>query len=138
MLFFAHLAGFGVAGYLLAPLPTGAWLMAAVVISDLAIMGFFASAVLGAPLLRGLLGWKPLSFIGLVSYSMFLLHQTVLLFASEWVLRAEWLVGFAGRGGLAMAASFFAFVLLFFAVTVSISWFSFRFVESPFVRMKPN
>jgi len=69
---------------------------------------------------------------------MFLLHQTVLLFASEWVLGSGWLAGLAGRGSPTMVATFFGFVLAFFMVATAVSWLGFRFIESPFLRMKPK
>jgi len=61
-----------------------------------------------------------------------------LLFASDWVLRSDWLGGWTERGDFAMACSFFAFVLLFFAVTTAVSWLGFCYIESPFLRMKPK
>jgi len=52
VLSFAELAGFGLAAPLLSVLPSVAGEVARVVASDLAIIGFFASALLGAPLAR--------------------------------------------------------------------------------------
>jgi peptidoglycan/LPS O-acetylase OafA/YrhL len=66
-----------------------------------------------------MLSFRPITFVGLISYSLYLWHWPVLVFGHYWVLRpfSPWWV----RAGLLAVA----FVLAF------LSW---RFVESPFRR----
>lgn len=63
-----------------------------------------------------LLGWQPLVFIGLISYSLYLWHWPVLVFAKHYALRELNLVEATALVGLATLLAF-------------LSW---RFVERPF------
>jgi len=107
-------------------------------IRDLVLFFFFASAVLGAPVLRRLLRWKPLSFVGLVSYSMFVFHQTVLMLISTNVLNRESVQDFIKGSTLTMWGSFGAYILFVFTVVLIISYLGYRYIESPFLRIKPK
>lgn len=106
--------------------------------TDLALICFFASAVLGAPVLRRLLKWRWLSFIGLISYSMFVFHQTVLMLVSRHILRNSQTQSWATGSDLTMLVSFLAYSLAVFLVVVAVSYLGFRYVESPFLRIKPK
>ena len=63
-----------------------------------------------------LLGWKPISAIGLISYSVYLWHQPVFAFAISWDSFFEASVAKLGL------------ILLVFAL----AWLSWRYVEQPF------
>jgi peptidoglycan/LPS O-acetylase OafA/YrhL len=116
---------------------TAAVLMS-VAVSDASLIAFFASGLLGAPILRRLLRFRLLSFIGLISYSMFLFHQTILLFISNYVLHNAAVNAWVTQNNPTMWLSFSAFVILFFALTSGVSYLSYRFIESPFLRIKPK
>lgn len=138
---YAALALFlGSAAYLLAVSGRGEGEMALgpSLLSYLALVGFFASAVLGAPVLRGLLKWRLLSLIGLVSYSMFLFHQTVLMLVSRHVLRDDGAQDWITQNGLTMWSSFLAYLLFVCATVGAVSYLGYRYVESPFLRIKPK
>lgn len=68
-------------------------------------------------LLRKLLSWRPVVFIGLISYSLYLWHWPVLVYASYWPERH--IIWWPWRAGL-LALSFVLAV------------FSWRYVETPF------
>ena len=104
---------------------------------DLMMVAFFASAVLGAPLLRGVLSWRPLVFVGVISYSLFLLHHAVIEVISRSFLDdvREWLVG---RGDLAAWTIFLGYSSGVLAAAVAASYLSYRYIESPFLRHKPK
>lgn len=107
-------------------------------VMDLALVGFFASALLGAPVLRGLLKWKTLSFIGLISYSMFVFHQTVLMLLSRYVLRDPRVAKWVNGGDWTTLAGFGAYLLAVFATVGVVAYLGYRYVESPFLRRKPK
>ncbi len=105
----------------------------------LLVIAFFASAVLGSPLLRAVLRWRFLAFTGVISYSMFLLHHTVLAIVnipfiktglSSWVPSQD----LFGVG----AAVFVGYVLAILAIAFIVSYFSYRYIESPFLSYKPK
>jgi peptidoglycan/LPS O-acetylase OafA/YrhL len=105
----------------------------------LLVIAFFASAVLGSPLLRAVLRWRFLAFTGLISYSLFLLHHTVLSMVnipfiksgvSTWVPSQD----IFGVG----AAVFVGYALATLAIAFIVSYFSYRYVESPFLSHKPK
>lgn len=77
----------------------------------------------GSPLIR-LLETRWLVGLGLISYSVFLWHDPLILF-----LRDNGLT-FDGRMGL------IANVAIVFATTVLLSWLTYRFVETPALRLK--
>lgn len=115
---------------------------------DLALVAFFAAALLGSPLLRRVLRFGPLVGIGAISYSLFLLHNTVLVlfviyFGRHVVALGEFMNGVtAPLGGWASGASswltFLAFACCIFGIACGISYLSYRFVETPFLRRKPK
>jgi len=112
--------------------------MVMLVLGDVALMAFFASCVLGAPVLRRLLNWKPLAFVGLISYSMFLFHQTVLLFVRRGILRREWFEDWVAQSALHTWVGLLLYFVLVYAVIGFVSYLGFRFIESPFLRLKPK
>jgi peptidoglycan/LPS O-acetylase OafA/YrhL len=111
--------------------------MLAIVLRDVAAIAFFTSAVLGAPLLRKALNWRPLAFIGMISYSMFLLHQTILYVVFRPFLHSVrgWIVG---AGDLVAWAAFLGYCFSVLAAAVGVSYLSYRYIESPFLRYKPK
>jgi len=62
------------------------------------------------------LSWRPLVFVGLISYSLYLLHWPIFVFARYW-----------NQGDLSIAQTSAALALAFAA-----AWLSWRFVETPF------
>ena len=105
---------------------------------DFAMIGFFASALLGAPILHRLLKWRPLSFIGLISYSMFVFHGTLLVLFGDYFLRVEGVKNWLRRDLVTMWASFSFYSLSMFVVIGIISYLGYRYIESPFLRIKPK
>ena len=116
---------------------------------ELAVIALFASAVLGSPLLGVLLKWRFLAFSGMISYSMFLLHDMVLkvlVWPGYWVLSKnsppplstavrDWV---AGQGSLAVWAGFFGYTLVILAVVFPLSYLSYRYIERPFLSYRPK
>lgn len=122
------------------PLNIGSSMLVGVVpmtaVKELLVIALFSSAVLGSPLFRKILSWKPLAFIGLISYSLYLFHNLVIVFAKDIFLSPLRSVPPEGASGTWMAFSvYMLFVLL---ATGAISYLSYRFVESPFMRYKPK
>lgn len=107
-------------------------------VQDLAVIGFFASALLGAPILRRLLKWRLLGFIGLISYSMFVFHQTLVLLVDAYFLKGEGVKDWIGRDSVIMWASFSFYFLFMFVVIGVVSYLGYRYIESPFLRIKPK
>jgi peptidoglycan/LPS O-acetylase OafA/YrhL len=107
-------------------------------VQHVALIGFFASALLGAPILRRLLKWRPLSFIGLISYSMFVFHFTVIVLFDAYFLRGEGVKDWLVRDPVTMWASFLFYFLFMFVAICVISYFGYRYIESPFLRIKPK
>lgn len=110
---------------------------------DLLVIGFFASALLGAPLLRGALGWGPLAWIGTISYSLFLLHHTVVVLfmvhlGGHLPSLVERVGGLAPAGGWSVWGAFLVFAACIFSASVAVSYLSYRFVERPFLARKPR
>lgn len=105
--------------------------------ASVATIAFFASALLGTPLLRGVLRWKPLAFVGVISYSMFLLHGTVLSL-TMYILQPIRAWAASERSALAVWAVFSSYALGALVVISVVSYLSYRYVESPFLRRKPT
>ena len=105
---------------------------------EIAVIAFFASAVLGAPLLSKVLRWKPLAFIGLISYSMYLLNDIIYAVAGAagiLDLIRDWA---ASEGSsLTVWIAFFAYTVGLLEVCIIVSYLSYRYVERPFLRCKP-
>ncbi len=105
---------------------------------ELVAIAFFTSLMLGSPLLRAVFRWRFLAFIGVISYSLFLLHNTVLMVVARPLLSPairDWVVD---RGQLAVWAAFSGYTLAILAVVLTLSYFSYRYIESPFLRHKPK
>jgi len=66
-----------------------------------------------------LLGWRPLEFTGLISYSLYLWHWPLLLFWRRWIFPEEIQV----HDQIALLA-----------LTFAVSWGSWRWIEQPFRR----
>jgi peptidoglycan/LPS O-acetylase OafA/YrhL len=108
------------------------------IIRDAALIGLFASALLGAPGFRHLLKWRVLSFIGLISYSMFVFHQTILKLVSGYFLREPAVVEWVKQSLLTQWVGFGVFVLVMAILIGIASYLGYRFIESPFLRRKPK
>jgi peptidoglycan/LPS O-acetylase OafA/YrhL len=107
--------------------------------SDVMLIAFFASAVLGAPVLRRLLlNWKPLAFVGLISYSMFVFHQTVLLFVMSNILLKGWFEDWITQSALHAWGGFLLYFVFVYTVIGLVAYLGFRFIETPFLRLKPR
>lgn len=104
--------------------------------TSLAVVGFFTAALLGTPLLRPFLRSRVLAFVGLISYSLFLLHGTVLVISYRQL--ADQVSALGGEGLLTDWGGFLAFAFAMFAVSGALAYLSYRFVESPFLRRKPR
>lgn len=104
-------------------------------LAELMVALFFAAALLGAPLLKPLLDWSPLAFFGKISYSMFLLHNTVLYLSTRYFLFQirPWL---AQQSEPVVWAVFLAYTLCALALATILAYLGYRFVESPFLRRK--
>ncbi len=93
---------------------------------QLAMTGFVATAVLQEQhLLEPVFRWKPLLRLGIVSYGVYLFHMLVVAVGAA-VLR---------RLGLADSGSLILFVIVLIG-TYIIAEISFRFYETPFIRLK--
>ncbi|MBV9452786.1 MAG: acyltransferase [Rubrobacter sp.] len=104
---------------------------------QIAVIAFFASAVLGAPLLSKLLRWRLLASIGLISYSMYLLNDIIYAVAGAagvLDLVRDWAV--SGGSSLTMWIAFFAYMVGLLEVCIIVSHLSYRYVERPFLRSK--
>jgi peptidoglycan/LPS O-acetylase OafA/YrhL len=119
---------------------------------DLLVIAFFASAVLGSPLLGRVFKWRFLAFTGMISYSLFLLHNLVIrllthsYYSSSSVLPKaalpdlpgavrDWVVG---QGSFAVWAAFSGYTLVILAVVFPLSYLSYRYIERPFLSSKPK
>lgn len=110
----------------------------AFIVRDAALIGLFASALLGAPGFRHLLKLRVLSFIGLISYSMFVFHQTILKLVSSNFLREPAVVQWVEQSLLTQWIGFGIFVLVLAILIGIVSYLGYRFIESPFLRRKPK
>lgn len=107
-------------------------------LSDLAVilttMLVFGCLVAGAAPIRRLLRARMLAFCGVMSYSVFLLHTTVIRLLGEFQLASE-----DAEQALfgSTWATFGAFLLATMLVSGGLGYLSYRFIESPFMRRKP-
>lgn len=106
-------------------------------VAELLVIALFAAVLLGSPLLKPLTSWRTLAFFGKISYSVFLLHATVIFLLFRYVLweLRPWLMGLEGP---IVWGSFALFAFSALAITILVSYLSYRFVESPFLRRKPE
>jgi peptidoglycan/LPS O-acetylase OafA/YrhL len=112
-------------------------LIADILLTGLILLLVLAPAVWDAPraVPQRLLAWRPLAFLGLISYGVYLWHLTI----------AQLLIlphsrGFSARGlnlvnDIPQGATPIC-LLLTLAVASAIAWLSYRFVELPFLRRK--
>jgi peptidoglycan/LPS O-acetylase OafA/YrhL len=109
----------------------------AMIVEALAIL-VFVSAVLGSPILKPVLRWGPLGFVGKISYSLYLLHGLVLFAVLTYVVMPVVALWVAKQGPLTMWATFVAYAFVGLGVSGALAYLSFRYVESPFMRIKPK
>ena len=104
---------------------------------DFLAISFFAAVLLGIPALSRILSWRPFVFLGMISYSLFLLHTLVLLMTKYYVLgpARPLLRQLDGAAAWVAFAGYLGSVLI---VAVVIAYLSFRYIESPFMRIKPK
>ncbi len=120
-----------VAAYVLATCP-GDSLRVGHVTRDLLLSACFALVLVAACTARGrwraVFGWKPLTMLGLVSYSLFLIHQNLAFYAGEGL-----------RKVLRIEQPVIVFLLLITVVLAGITVLSglfFRLFEFPFLRQR--
>ena len=104
---------------------------------DLVVIILFIAAVLGTPLLRRVLNWRFLSFVGIISYSLFLIHEPVVSYMSAHILPdvGKWA---QDQSALAIWMAFTVWTLLILVLTGVLSYLSYRIIESPFLSIKPK
>lgn len=106
-------------------------------VAELLIVSLFVAVLLGSPLLKPIMSWRPLAFFGKISYSVFVLHTTVIFLIFRYVL-------FVYRTQLTVLEGpivwilFVLYGLVALTITIAVSYLSFRFIESPFLRRKPK
>lgn len=105
--------------------------------AEVLVILFFAAVLLGSPIMKSVTRWRPLTFFGKISYSVFLLHTTVIFLLFRYVLvdLRPWLIGLEG---VSVWAAFTVYGLVALAATTVVSYLSFRFIESPFLQRKPK
>jgi peptidoglycan/LPS O-acetylase OafA/YrhL len=93
----------------------------------MAAIGFAVTAFAAAGIVAGaasgrgerVLGWRPLAYVGLISYGLYLWHRPVMRVFTD-----------AGLGGVPWA------VVLMFAMSIGLAFLSRRLVEDPFLALK--
>lgn len=95
----------------------------------------FISALLGSPILKPILNWRPLAFLGEISYSLFLLHTTVIFLMLKYVFPGTiaWVVE---QSMPVVWATFVVYTVSILVVASAVSYLSYRYIESPFLRHK--
>jgi peptidoglycan/LPS O-acetylase OafA/YrhL len=78
-----------------------------------------------------------LEFFGKISYSVFVLHTTVIFLIFRYVL-FEYRAQLTVLEGPIVWTLFALYGLVALAITIVVSYLSFRFIESPFLRRKPK
>ena len=94
---------------------------------SLATIGFAVTALAAAGLVAGaamgngqrVLAWRPLAYLGIISYGLYLWHRPVMRTFTD-----------SGLGGVPWA------VAVMFAVSIALAFVSRRFIEDPFLRLK--
>ncbi len=102
---------------------------------------FFAAAVLGSPVLSRILSWRLLGFVGMISYSLYLLHETVLMLVRIYLWRSParpLLFQVAQLEGAAMWIAFAGYLGIILVVCGAVAYLSYRYIESPFLRIRPK
>jgi peptidoglycan/LPS O-acetylase OafA/YrhL len=95
--------------------------------SSMAAIGLAATALAAAGLVAGaasgggerVLGWRPLAYVGLISYGLYLWHRPLMRVFTD-----------SGLGGVPWA------VALMFASSLALAFVSRRFIEDPFLGLK--
>jgi peptidoglycan/LPS O-acetylase OafA/YrhL len=72
------------------------------------------------------LGWRPLTAVGLTSYFIYLFH-TPIWYCVHWA--------FLGKPPLHFSWTAGALTCLAFALTLALSWISWRWLEAPLLRL---
>jgi peptidoglycan/LPS O-acetylase OafA/YrhL len=109
----------------------------ATMIPEAMIILLFTSVLVGNPILKPLIRWSPLVFVGEISYSLFLLHGTLILamlFYTRYTLRDF----VANQSELIVWVTFAALVFVLLAVAGTTAYLSYRYIESPFLHYKPK
>ena len=102
---------------------------------------FFAAGVLGSPVLSRILSWRLLGFVGMISYSLYLLHETILMLVRIYLWRSPAKPLFLQLAQLDGAAVWLAFAGYLGAILVvcgALAYLSYRYIESPFLRIRPK
>jgi peptidoglycan/LPS O-acetylase OafA/YrhL len=86
-------------------------------LTALAAAGLVAGAACGGG--ERVLGWRPLAYIGIISYGLYLWHRPIMRVFTDW-----------GLGGVPWAVG------VMFGLSIGAAWVSRRFVEDPFLRLK--
>jgi peptidoglycan/LPS O-acetylase OafA/YrhL len=87
-------------------------------------------------LTRRVLGWRPLMWVGLVSYGVYLWHLAVVSVLGESSDPAHFSASGLGLASQIGFAPTLVLLVLTMAVTLVIAGLSYRFVELPFLRLK--
>lgn len=107
-------------------------------VMDLLVLLMFAGVIMGSPFVLSVLRWRPIVFVGVISYSMFLLHNSVLLLIRKLGIADMISPLAANASGFVVWASYAGFLGIIFAIAIPISYLSYRFIERPFLRIKPK
>jgi peptidoglycan/LPS O-acetylase OafA/YrhL len=105
--------------------------------AEVLVILLFAAVLLRSPVLKPAARWRPLVFFGKISYSVFLLHTTVIFLIFRYVL-IDLRPQLTGLEGVSAWTAFVIYGLVALAITTLVSYMSFRFIESPFLRRKPK
>ena len=109
-----------------------------ITVTVLLAIPFFVAAVLGSPVLSRILSWRLFAFVGIISYSLYLLHETVLMVIVRiylWPLAKPLVRGLDGATVWIAFAGYAGVVLI---VCGALAYLSFRYIESPFLRIRPK
>jgi peptidoglycan/LPS O-acetylase OafA/YrhL len=109
----------------------------AAMIAEGMVVLLFASVLLGSPVLKPVLGWRPLAFFGKISYSTFVLHNTVIYLSTRYVL-FDFRPWFAEQGQPVQWVTFVVYTVCVLAVVTALAYLSYRYIESPFLQRKPK
>lgn len=107
--------------YVLLTSPQGPWIICGLPAVGIAGASLIAAAIgLGGGILAGLLDWKLLQWIGKRSYGLYLYHLPILIAVNKTSI---------GQDPIASALAGFGLAFLF-------TWFSYKYIESPFLKMR--
>jgi peptidoglycan/LPS O-acetylase OafA/YrhL len=104
-----------------------------------AAVPFFVAALLGCPVLSRILSWRVLAFVGVISYSFYLIHDTFIMLIGHNVLRSRWVKSLAAQlDGTALWLAFAGYLGFVLVVVTALAYLSYRYIESPFLRIRPK